>query len=107
MLAAVRLVEPLVINSRARLVLLIVAVLEVVLVCDFAHGHFKTRDAQDSKSETRASLHNDIAHGPCEQKVTVWSLRLGSCIKSRMPHHHEEGGGSERSEEVRDHEEAS
>ena len=95
------------ISFAAQLLLLIVAVLEVVLVCDFAHGHFKTRDTQDSKSETRASLHNDIAHGPCEQKVAVWSLRLGYCMKSRMPHHHEEGGGSERSEEVRDHEGAS
>ncbi len=110
MLAAVRLVEPLVTNSSAQLVLLIVAVLVVVLVCDFAHGDFITRDTQepqDCKSETPASLHNDIAHGPYEQKVTVWSLRLGCCIKSRMPHQHEEGRGPERSEEVRDHEGAS
>ncbi len=35
MLAAVRLVEPLVINSSAQLVLLIVAVLVVVLVCQW------------------------------------------------------------------------
>ena len=46
MLVAARLVEPLVINSSAPLVLLIVAVLVVVLVCDFAHGHFITRDTQ-------------------------------------------------------------